>query len=64
MNRDEYLARYLGRQQWRVGRKLGRTIYVQTDDKCVSDSDVFIGMMDAPELAHQVVHDHNRQLVR
>lgn len=31
---------------WRVGRKLGRTLY---------DGDVFVGLMDTPELAAQTV---------
>ena len=33
-------------QRWRVGRKLGRTLY--KDDRCV-------GMVDTPELAAEIV---------
>lgn len=47
------------RQRWRVGRSLGRTIFVQTGDQPakanVEDGDVVIGMMDTPELAQLVV---------
>ena len=35
---------------WRVGRKLGRTLY--KDDACV-------GMVDTPELAVEIVHSMN-----
>ena len=59
MNRDEYL----NGKQWRVGRKLGRTIYAQIRAGQADDADTLIGMMDTPELAHQVVHDHNRHLM-
>lgn len=41
---------------WRVGRKVGRTIYAQSDD----DLDgVLIGVMDTDDLAARVVADHN-----
>lgn len=43
---------------WRVGRKLGRTIYAQFAEE-PSDGDLLLGMMDTPELAQQVVLDHN-----
>ena len=39
---------------WRVGRKLGRTIYVQVGD-APSDDDVLIGVMDSPALAATAV---------
>lgn len=48
-------------QQWRVGRKVGRTVYAQTGDT-PGDHDVLIGMMDTPELAASVVADHNRSV--
>lgn len=44
---------------WRVGRKLGRTIYIQKGDE-PSDDDQFIGVMDTPELAQIVVVAVNR----
>jgi hypothetical protein len=39
---------------WRVGRKVGRTIYLQVGDE-PSDDDQLIGVMDTPELALIVV---------
>ena len=39
---------------WRVGRKVGRTIYIQEADQ-PSDEDRLIGLMDTPELAELVV---------
>ena len=38
---------------WRVGRKVGRTIYLQAGEE-PSDDDRLIGMMDTPELAQIV----------
>jgi hypothetical protein len=43
---------------WRVGRKLGRTVYVQVGEE-PSDDDVLIGMFDHPALAEMAVSDHN-----
>lgn len=39
---------------WRVGRKLGRTLYQQLGAE-PSDLDPFVGLMDSPALAKQVV---------
>lgn len=39
---------------YRTGRSLGRTIYRQVGDEPSKD-DVFIGIMDTPELAEMVV---------
>lgn len=44
---------------WRVGRKVGRTIYAQVE-AAPSDEDVLIGTMDTPDLAMHVVAAHNR----
>ncbi len=41
-------------QRWRTGRKVKRTIYVQTGPK-PSDEDMLVGVMDTPELARIVV---------
>ena len=39
---------------WRVGRQIGRTIYLQEgDDPCTCDT--LIGVMDTPDLAALVV---------
>ena len=38
------------RGEWRTGRKVGRTIYVQNGDD-PADGDRLIGMMDTPEMA-------------
>lgn len=41
-------------KKWRVGMKVGRTIYEQQGDE-PSESDPLIGLMDTPELAAQAV---------
>lgn len=46
---------------WRVGRKVGRTIYAVIEDK-PSDKDQLIGMMDNSYLALTAVDDHNAWL--
>jgi hypothetical protein len=40
--------------KWRVGRKVGRTIYIQSGDT-PSDGDELIGLMDSIELAQEAV---------
>jgi hypothetical protein len=40
--------------KWRVGRHLGRTIYLQVDHE-PSDADIFLGIMETVELAERVV---------
>ncbi len=47
--------------EWRVGRKVGRTIYAQPNDE-PRDSDPLIGVMDTPELAQAAVDGHNARL--
>ena len=44
--------------RWRVGQKVGRTVYAMVAESA-SDDDVLIGMMDTPELAAVVVNAHN-----
>lgn len=46
---------------WRVGRKVGRTIYMVVGPE-PSDDDVLIGVMDSPEIAGEAVCAHNRLL--
>lgn len=46
---------------WRVGRKVGRTIYAQCCDE-PSDEDPLIGVMDTPGLAAESVAAHNERL--
>lgn len=46
---------------WRVGRKVGRTIYAAYTDE-PSDADVLIGLMDSRELAERAVYAHNTLL--
>ena len=46
---------------WRVGRKVGRTIYAVVYGEA-SDDDILVGMMDTEELAERVVADHNALL--
>lgn len=43
---------------WRVGRKVGRTIYEQQSDD-PADGDRLIGLMDTRELAAEAVRAHN-----
>ncbi|HKY60539.1 MAG TPA: hypothetical protein VJP59_05955 [Gemmatimonadota bacterium] len=47
--------------RWRVGRKVGRTIYAQAGES-PSDADVLIGVMDRPTLAAAAVMAHNATL--
>jgi hypothetical protein len=52
---------------WRVGRHLGRTIYVVTgdgDDTGDGRNDVLLGIMDTAEVAALVVGEHNDRLSR
>lgn len=44
---------------YRVGRKVGRTIYRQTDERQPADGDELIGMMDTRELAAFAVEGMN-----
>jgi hypothetical protein len=44
--------------RWRVGRHLSRTLYVQVRPE-PSDADLFVGIMDSPEAARQVVDAMN-----
>ena len=45
--------------EWRVGRKVGRTIYAIVRNE-PSDDDVLIGVMDTKALALDAVEAHNR----
>lgn len=47
--------------KWRIGRKVGRTIYAMIDI-LASDDDILIGMMDSYELSVNVVESHNATL--
>lgn len=47
---------------WRVGRKVGRTIYAVIDQDN-PEGDPLIGVMDTPALAHEAVATHNAVLV-
>jgi len=51
----------MGSDLWRVGRKLGRTIYRQLGAEPSWD-DPFLGIMETRDLAEQVVEAHNRDL--
>lgn len=48
-------------ERWRVGRKLGRTIYVIVGDE-PSEADILIGMMDTPQQAQFVCQVVNQWL--
>jgi hypothetical protein len=47
---------------WRVGRKVGRTIYAMVGPE-PSDDDVLIGVMDTRPLAERAVAAHNAGLL-
>lgn len=49
--------------RWRVGRSVGRTLYIQIGEEG-SKSDILIGMMDTPELAQNVVDAVNKEFDR
>jgi len=46
---------------WRVGRKVGRTIYAQLQE-IPNDSDPLIGVLDTTELAKEAVQSHNYKI--
>jgi hypothetical protein len=46
--------------KWRVGHKLGRTIYAIPSDSQGDDDHILIGIMDSADFADHVVADHNR----
>ena len=46
--------------RWRVGRKVGRTIYEQVEEE-PGDDDRLIGLMDSAELAQLVVDAVNER---
>ncbi len=45
--------------QWRVGRKLQRTLYAVVGEE-PSDDDVLLGMVDDPAIAALIVSEHNQ----
>jgi hypothetical protein len=47
---------------WRVGRKLGRTIYAVDEGNEDRWCDAFLGIMDDPVIAAQIVETHNAEL--
>lgn len=51
----------LARTPWRVGRRVGRNLYVQLGAR-PSDDDPVIGQLDTPELARVAVECHNAAL--
>lgn len=57
------MTSWANERPWRVGRKIGRTIYAVVGDK-PSDTDVLIGMMDSRALAAEAVGAHNERLRR
>lgn len=59
----EGIGLYPLRNPWRVGRKVGRTIYAQIGSEPHED-DVLIGVMDTPELARAAVEAHNEAVTQ
>lgn len=50
------------RRLWRIGRKVGRTIYAQVERE-PSDADELIGLMDTEDLAAEAVRAHNEDVL-
>lgn len=46
---------------WRVGRKVGRTVYAVVS-RTASDNDILIGVMDTAHLAREAVDCHNARV--
>jgi hypothetical protein len=55
--------RTLLKARWRVGRKVGRTVYAMVGAKPSGD-DVLIGVMDSEALARDAVGAHNTRLTK
>lgn len=49
----------LTERQWRVGRKLGRTIYAMENEATPTDVDTLIGLVETRALAAHIVAVHN-----
>jgi len=58
---EDAVMDHLLRVRWRVGRKVGRTIYAMVGPQ-PSDDDVLIGVMDTEALARDAVGAHNTRL--
>lgn len=58
-----WFEKSLMEMRWRVGRKVGRTIYAMVGPE-PSDDDILIGMMDSVALAMDAVGAHNTRLNR
>lgn len=48
----------LNNERWRVGRKLGRTIYAQHGSE-PDDNDTLLGMMDDADVSDHICLAHN-----
>jgi len=57
---DDEFPHWAMETRWRVGRKVGRTIYAIVETE-TADHDVLIGTMDTIELAKEAVRGHNAQ---
>lgn len=47
--------------RWRVGRKLGRTLYAMLNEE-PTDNDILLGMVDDWDVALHIVTEHNKTL--
>lgn len=54
-------ARWVLSKRWRVGRKLGRTLYAQIGAEPGLE-DVVLGMVDDARIAQAICDEHNAQL--
>jgi hypothetical protein len=61
MRTTEYTSGDIAIMKWRIGRKLGRTIYAIVGDR-PSDDDICIGMMDSESIAAVAVLAHNNTI--
>lgn len=55
------MSDWRGWARWRVGRRVGRTIYAMHGER-PHDADELIGVLDTPELARAAVRAHNAEL--
>lgn len=55
---DKALEALIVTSRWRIGRKVGRTIYVMTTTE-PTDHDILIGCMDSEMIAAAAVNAHN-----
>jgi hypothetical protein len=59
---DEALLAQPLNAEWRPGRSIKRTLYARTGTQDDWKDDIFLGIMESPELAQHVADLHNAAL--